>query len=194
MARLLGRAYAGAVLTRFRLAIFAAAALGAVWVTQALAFWPFHASAPVSIAPAYGGTCEECDLSGRIMVGARMTNSVFHRADFSDAVLTRADASGSQFDAANFTAADLTGVNLVDARCPDAIFERTMLRQADARRASFRGANFVRADVTSVNFDGADIAGADLRRAEGLTQAQLDGACGDDRTRVPRGLRVHRCG
>jgi hypothetical protein len=36
------------------------------------------------------------------------------------------------------------------------------------------------------------IAGADLSRARGLTQEQLDDACGDSRTRLPSGL-VARC-
>jgi hypothetical protein len=34
---------------------------------------------------------------------------------------------------------------------------------------------------------------ADLRRAEGLTQAQLDGACGDEATLLPDGLRLPSC-
>ena len=161
------------MLTRFRLAIFAAAALGAVWVTQALAFWPFHASAPVNIAPAYGGTCEECDLSGRIMVGARMTNSVFDRANFSNAVLARADASDSRFVAANFTEADLTFMSLARTQCRDATFPR----------ARFHGALLL----------GADFSGADLRLADGLTQDQLSGACGDASTLLPRGLSIPRC-
>ncbi len=179
------------MLTRFRLVLIAAAAFGAVWVTQALAFWPFNT--PARLDPGYGGVCEECDLSGRLMAGARLTNSVFNRADFSNAVLTRADASRSQFEAADFTAADLTHAKLVDAECPRAQFDNATLRQVDARGTNFRGASFVRADVTSVNFERANIGGADLRQAEGLTQAQLDGACGDGRTRLPQGMRVRRC-
>jgi uncharacterized protein YjbI with pentapeptide repeats len=44
-----------------------------------------------------------------------------------------------------------------------------------------------------MRLDGADISGADFRNAEGLTQAQLDTACGDRLTRVPRGMRVRSC-
>lgn len=164
----------GAVLTRFRLAIFAAAALGAVWVSQAVAFWPFNASAPLSIAPAYGGTCEECDLSGRILTGARLSNSVFDRSSFSRAILTRADASDSRFVAADFTEADLTFMSLVRAQCRGAVFPR----------AQFHGARLLATDFSE----------ADLRLADGLTQTQLDGACGDASTRLPPGLSIPRCG
>jgi hypothetical protein len=181
----------GDVVTGFRLAIIAAAAFGAVWVTQAVAFWPFMA--PARLEPGYGGVCEECDLSGRIMTGARMTNSVFNRADFSNAVLTRADGSHSEFEAADFSEADLTQAKLVGAHCHQAQFHNTTLRQADARDADFRRAEFSRADVTDANFEGANIAGADLRSAEGLTQAQLDRTCGDAHTRLPSGLQVRVC-
>jgi uncharacterized protein YjbI with pentapeptide repeats len=182
------------VLTQFRLAAFAAAVLGAAWAGQALAFWPFGAGSRVDLAPAYGGVCEECDLSGRILAGAKMSNSNFARSDFSNAVLTRADASHSEFAGANFTQADLTRARLVDASCPQARFERARLQHANARGADFTRATFAHADVTRMNLVGADLSGADLRQARGLTQSQLDQACGDRRTRLPRGMSVARCG
>jgi uncharacterized protein YjbI with pentapeptide repeats len=156
------------VSTQFRWAVAAAIALGAVWAGQALAFWPFGNETRVDLAPAYGGVCEDCDLSGRILTGARMTNSNFSRSDFSNAVLAHADGTGSRFEGANFTDADLAGARFV---------------RASLLRARFRGARL----------DRADLSGADLRQARGLTQAQLDQACGDGRTRLPRGMRVERC-
>lgn len=182
------------MLTHFRLAVFAAAALVAASASQASAFWPFGAEARLDLAPAYGGVCENCDLSGRILTGARMTHSNFSRSDFSNAVLVRADASHSEFEGADFTQADLTRTRLVDASCPQARFDRARLQQANARGADFTRANFGAADVTHMNLEDADLSGADLRNARGLTQAQLDEACGDRQTRLPRGLRVGRCG
>lgn len=183
------------MLTQLRLAVFAAAALGAVSASQsAAAFWPFNSDARLEAQPAYGGVCEDCDLSGRILTGARMTHSNFSRSDFSNAVLARADASHSEFNGADFTQADLTNVRLIDASCPQARFERARLAQANARGADFTRANFTGADVTRMIFEDADLSGADLRSARGLTQTQLNEACGDHRTRLPRGLRVERCG
>ncbi len=182
------------MLTQFRLAVFAAAAFGAAWAGQASAFWPWGDVARIALAPTYGGACEGCDLSGRILAGAKMSNSDFDRSNFSHAVLARADASGSSFEEANFTAADLRRAKLVSARCPRAVFEAAMLAQADARGADLRFADFTGADLHRANLDGANIAGADLRNAQGLTQAQLDTACGDRLTRVPNGMRVRVCG
>lgn len=190
---ILGAPTPGAVLTQFRLVLVAAAALGAVGASQAFAFWPFGSEARLDMAPAYGGVCEDCDLSGRILSGARMTNSNFSRTDFSRAVLTRADASHSEFTAADFTQADLTRARLVDASCPRARFERARLEQANARGADFTRASFAHADVTRMDLEDADLSGADLRNARGLTQAQLDQACGDRHTRLPRGLTIARC-
>lgn len=180
------------MLTHFRLAAIAAAALGAVWAGQAFADWPFTQIARVE--PGYGGVCEDCDLSGRILVGARMTNSVFSRSDFSSAMMTRADASHSNFESADFTAADLTHAKLVGAHCPRARFDHATLIHADASGADFTRANFGRADLTRMNLDRANLSGADLRHTHGLTQTQLDEACGDRATRLPRGLRIPRCG
>jgi len=184
------------VLTQFRLALVVAAMLATVWTGgQALAFWPFGGGPPqrVEIAPAYGGVCEDCDLSGRLLSGARMTNSVFNRSNFSGAVMTRVNASHSEFEGADFTDADLRRANFADADCPRARFNRAMLAHADGSDADFSRASFTGADVTNMNFAGADLSGADLRSARGLTQAQLDEACGDARTRLPRGLRVGQC-
>lgn len=182
------------MLTQFRLAVIVAAMLATVWTGQALAFWPFGDGAVrLEIAPAYGGVCEDCDLSGRLLVGAKMTNSVFNRSDFSNAVMSRADASGSEFEGADFTETDLRRASFADASCPRARFERAMLADANGSRADFTRASFAGADVTSMTFVSANLSGADMRGARGLTQAQLDEACGDARTRLPRGLRVGRC-
>ena len=181
------------MLTHLRIVAVSAAALCVVGIGQAFAFWPFAGPARISLAPAYGGVCEDCDLSGRILAGAKMSNSNFSGTNFTHAVLARADGTGSEFEEANFTDADLRYAKLIEARCPRAVFENAMLADTDGRRAVFRHADFTRANVARMRLDGADISGADFRNAEGLTQAQLDTACGDRLTRVPRGMRVRSC-
>jgi uncharacterized protein YjbI with pentapeptide repeats len=74
---------------------------------------------------------------------------------------------------------------------------------ADFRGASFRGTELSGANMAGAKMDGADLTGAvtsitsflgtDLRRVKGLTQKQLDMACGDAKTLVPPGLKVHTC-
>jgi uncharacterized protein YjbI with pentapeptide repeats len=147
--------------TQFRLIALAGTALLAVWAGAALAQRP--QAEVVRLDPGYGGVCEACDLSGRVLAGARMSNSIFDRSDFSRAVLTRVDATGSRFEHCDFSSADLSHAKLVRAR------------------------------LNGARFNGAILSGADLREAEGLTQRQLDHACGDADTRLPRGLRVRSC-
>ena len=156
------------MLTHLRIFAVSAAALCVVGIGQAFAFWPFAGPVRMSLAPAYGGVCEDCDLSGRILVGARMSNSTFNRSNFSDAVLVGIDATDSRFEGANFTEADLERARFV--------------------RASLVGARFRGARLNEANFSGAD-----LRSSEGLTQQQLSTACGDADTRVRRGLHVPAC-
>jgi uncharacterized protein YjbI with pentapeptide repeats len=192
--------------TQFRLAAAAAALLGAVWASAAFADWPF--GAVVRLEPGYGGVCEGCDLSGRLLAGARMTNGVFRDANFSRAVLARVNASGSVFEGADFSDADLSHAKLMDSKCAGADFGGAVLSYSNASSGEFTNANFTQAELehalfltanlAGANFHqarvrGANFSGADLRRARGLTQQQISTACGDARTRLPSGLTIPRC-
>jgi uncharacterized protein YjbI with pentapeptide repeats len=91
--------------------------------------------------------------------------------------LARAQVPGQKLD---HQGADLTGARLAGAD----------LRGASLRGARLIGADLRRADLTLADLTGADLRGADLRGADltqGLfvTQAQLDAAGGDTRTRLP---------
>ncbi|HEY2070884.1 MAG TPA: pentapeptide repeat-containing protein [Rhizomicrobium sp.] len=104
--------------------------------------------------------------------------------------------------------ADLTntcvkGGNLEGAKFDNARAVLMCMSYADFKGASFRntdlaGANLAHANVDDADFTGADLSitsikGTDLRHANGLTQAQLDRACGDADTRVPDGMQVKMC-
>jgi uncharacterized protein YjbI with pentapeptide repeats len=67
--------------------------------------------------------------------------------------------------------------------------------ESDLRRANVmcahsncRGANIGNADSLRSNLTGADLRGADLSTAIGLTEAQICHAPGDDLTRLSAGL------
>jgi len=49
------------------------------------------------------------------------------------------------------------------------------------------------ADLTGAKTSITSFLGTDLTKVKGLTQAQLNVACGDAKTRLPPGLRVHTC-
>jgi len=69
---------------------------------------------------------------------------------------------------------------------------------ASFRNADLSGADFTRARLDYADFTGATLSlarfkGADLSLAKGLTQKQLDDACGDADTKLPQGLSVKSC-
>jgi uncharacterized protein YjbI with pentapeptide repeats len=74
---------------------------------------------------------------------------------------------------------------------------------ANFKGATFRGADLSGANLAHAVLDGADVTGAqmtitsikgtNLTRVRGLTQTQLDAACGDTDTKVPAGMTVKTC-
>jgi type II secretory pathway pseudopilin PulG len=66
----------------------------------------------------------------------------------------------------------------------------TDLRGADLREAHLEGANLSEAHLERANLRGAHFEEAYLHEAQGLTQAQLDQAFGDEKTKLPEGLTV----
>ena len=130
-----------------------------------------------------GGGCPRCNLfqidlnnkqvRGRNFAGARMRQgdfslSVFNKDDFRGADLRDVNAYGALFSGANLAGADLTNATFVGAY--------------------LQGANLRHARLAGVNFSGAQ-----MDKAVGLSQAELNKACGDDTTTLPKGLRVPGC-
>ena len=130
-----------------------------------------------------GGSCPHCnlfqadfsnlELKGRNFAGARL-----RQADFSTSVMNRTTFAGGDLRDVNAYGAVLTGVNFAGANLVNASFVGAYLQGADFRGADLRGVNF---------------SGAEMDRAIGLTQRQLAFACGDEATRLPRGLRLRPC-
>ena len=130
-----------------------------------------------------GANCPGCNLfqadfsgleiSGRTYAGARL-----RQADLSLAVMNRT----------NFARTDLRDVNAYGA-----VFSSSNFAGADLTHASFVGTFMAGANLSGARLDGANFSGAELGRARGLTQPQLDRACGDSQTELPRGLRIPAC-
>lgn len=126
------------------------------------------------------------------------------RANLIGVVLWQADLWWADFSNAQVIDADLTLANLREANLRGTNLTQTSLRCTDLRGIRFHGTDLTRADLsdaainfadfTLANLSGAiliraNLSGADLRNAYNLTQSQLDGAIGDDKTHVPKGLR-----
>jgi uncharacterized protein YjbI with pentapeptide repeats len=128
------------------------------------------AANPAAVAKIHGGIvdCVGCNLAG---------------ADLTNTCVKEHDLHGANFDGANATLMCMSFANFTNA--------------------SFRGTELSGANLAGAKLDGADLTGAktsitsflgtDLTKVKGLTQAQLNVACGDAKTKLPPGLRVHTC-
>jgi uncharacterized protein YjbI with pentapeptide repeats len=142
-------------------------ALLAVGISQALSAPAYDAAA---VARIHAGIvdCPGCNLQG-----ADLTNTCVKARNLTGANFDRATAVLMCMSFANFT---------------DATFRGTDLSGANLAHATLNGADLSGAILTITS-----IKGTDLTKARGLTQQQLDAACGDANTKAPAGLTVHVC-
>ena len=108
--------------------------------------------------------------------------------DLADADLTNTCVKGG-----NLTGANFDRVNAVQMCMSNANFTRVTFRNADLSGANLSNSKLDGADLTGARLEITSIKGADLARARGLTQKQLDQACGDAATKLPAGLKVKAC-
>jgi len=148
---------------RFLIALLAA-------MTAACAAAADSAVDPAAVARIHGGIvdCVGCSLEGADLKNTCVKAHDLHGAKFDRADATLMCMSYANFRGASFRDTNLSGANLAHARLD--------------------GADLTGADLTI-----ASVKGTDLTRVRGLTQKQLDAACGDAETKVPAGMRVHLC-
>lgn len=130
-----------------------------------------------------GASCPGCnlfqgDFSGLEARGLNLARARLRQADFSLSVMNRT----------RFNRADLR-----DVEAYGGVFSGSDFSGADLTNASFVGAYLQGATFSGATLSGANLSGADLSRAAGLTQAQLNRACGDGSTILPRNLRISAC-
>ena len=128
------------------------------------------AADPAAIASIAAGKhdCPHCNLAGADLTNQCVKQGNLEGADFDGARAVLMCMSFADFKGASFRGADLAGANLA--------------------HAILDGADLPGADLTITS-----IKGTDLRRTKGLTQRQLDEACGDAETKAPAGLKVSIC-
>ncbi len=148
--------------------LFAAMLAAFAWSVPAHAAMP--KADPAAVARIHGGIvdCVGCQLQGADLTNTCVKAHDLHGADFDGANATLMCMSYANFKGASFRGTNLSGANLA---------------HADVDGADFSGAKL---NITSFK-------GTDLTKAKGLTQAQLDKACGDADTKAPAGLHVPVC-
>ena len=130
-----------------------------------------------------GGSCAGCnlfqgDFNGLEARGLNLSGSRLRQADLSLAVMNRS----------RFSNADLR-----DVEAYGGVFSSSRFNGANLTNASFVGAYLEGASFNGATLTGANFSGARLARATGLTQRQLNGACGDGSTTLPGSLRIPAC-
>lgn len=131
-----------------------------------------------------GQSCPSCNLFQADLAYLDLKN-----VDVSRSRLRQSDMQLSTFDNWNLSNANLSIANLFGVRFNDSNFSG-----ADLSRATLVGAYFGSSTFDGTNLTDANISGADFSIARGLTQHQLDRACGDNSTMLPKGLSVKACG
>jgi uncharacterized protein YjbI with pentapeptide repeats len=131
---------------------------------------PAWAADPAAVAKIHGGIvdCVGCNLAGADLTNTCVKDHDLHGADFTGANATLMCMSFANFTGVSFRGAELSGANLA-------------------------GAKLDGADLTGAKTSITSFLGTDLTHVKGLTQRQLDVACGDVTTKLPPGLRIHTC-
>jgi uncharacterized protein YjbI with pentapeptide repeats len=135
---------------------------------------------------------DSADFRNACLRKASLRDADMEDADFRGAYLGRTDLRSRLLTRANFTGANLQGADLRDADLTGANFERAIVGCYASQKKELEP-DIECADLHGALLQRARFAAADLRYAEGLTQAQLDGACGDKATLLPEGLRLPAC-
>jgi len=130
-----------------------------------------------------GASCPGCNL-----FQADFANLVLKGKTYAGARLRQADLSTAIMNRSNFARTDMRDVNAYGALFSSANFSGANLTHASFVGTYLQGANFAGANLTGTNFSGAE-----MDRARGLTQRQLDEACGDEATRLPGRLHLRAC-
>ena len=139
-----------------------------------------------------GASLGAAPLNGANLNGAKLTGAHLNGAHLNGAYLIDANLIGANLPHAYLTAANLGNANLNGANLKDTDLAGAYLGAANLINANLINANLTAAHLNNANLNGAnltganlkytDLSGADLGNGKGLTQAQLDAACGKART------------
>lgn len=130
-----------------------------------------------------GQSCPGCNL-----FQADLSYLDADNVDVSGARLRQSDMQLATFDNWSFKGTNLSIANLFGAR-----FNRCDFTGANLQRATLVGTYFGSSTLKDADLAGANLSGADLSIAKGLTQPQLDSACGDESTQLPEKLSIPTC-
>jgi len=135
-----------------------------------------------------GAQLQRADLTGAFLQGAYLTNARLLNAKLNDAKL-----HGTDLHHADLSGAHLIGATIENADLDNATLNWAILKYATLRDVKLRSAKLIGADLGDTVLEEIHLEGAILNGAKGLTQHQLEGACGDEKTKLPPGLSIKPC-
>ncbi len=146
----------------------------------------------------YGVRGEQVIMRGAVFEDATLTGATLTHSTLRQANLHRAELARGQFHDNDFQSANLTAAKLTESNLSRSNFDRARLDNADLSGAVLDGGQFTHvrfglADLTNASLTGVNLSNSDLSLVAGLTQAQLNGACGNRYTRLPAGLSLGYC-
>ncbi len=120
------------------------------------------------------------DLSGRLLVFAKLRGCDMRKINLQDAHLQYAEMQDTSLQKADMSLAKLQGAYMYEAQLQGAYMRRAQLQGADMSRAKLQGADMSRAKLQGAGMrraklQGADMGGAQLQGAD-MSRAQLQGA------------------
>lgn len=148
-----------------------------------------------------GADLEKATLIRSWFTDARLDKASLERVEAYRAGFQNVSAHGTSFASAELQRATFNGADLRYASFEKADLSRATFARAILSGASFTYANLSRADLSKADVQGTlgfdrafmlltRIEGLDLSRATGLDQSQIDIACGDAETKLPKGLKA----
>lgn len=108
---------------------------------------------------------DQRSFAGDTLIGARLRETSFQRADLSGADLTRVDGYRVRFVSARLVGTRLDGAVVSEADFTKADLTGASLRGTDLRRSRFFHASLRGADLSGARTQGADFLNADLSGA-----------------------------
>lgn len=139
----------------------------------------------------------QLNLSEAMLEGADLRSALLHCSVLIDANLARANLRDANPQNTNFHGANLYRTDFTRASVGGSVFYRGTLVRADFSDAHLRDTEFSNVPLTGTDFTDARFGNTrfedvDLRNAKGLTQNQLDDACGES-VQLRHGLSIQPC-
>ncbi|MFB9373311.1 pentapeptide repeat-containing protein [Algimonas porphyrae] len=146
----------------------------------------------------YGVQGEQVIMRGAVLEDATLTeanlsHSTMRQANLHRAELTRGTFTDNDFQSANLMSASASSVDFTRSNFDRARLDNADLSSATLDGGQFTGVRFGFANLEKASLDQTNLSDADLTHVVGLTQEQLDQACGNMNTRLPDGLNLGYC-